>query len=203
MTGVSLTVLLVGALSFGIWAFSSRQDYKNNVDEKIAAAVKVAVDKNSSAKDNQFAEEAKQPLKTYITPTTFGSVVIKYPRTWSAYVDESGSDNPIDGYFHPNFVPGLQSNTTFALRLQVVSNAYSDELGQFKDNGSDVSIRPYRAPKVRGTLGVRIQGQIAENKQGTLILLPLRDKTLKIWTESNQYSADLDKFILPNLTFSP
>ena len=33
-------ILLVAAISFSAWAFSSRQDYKDNVDEKIQAAAR-------------------------------------------------------------------------------------------------------------------------------------------------------------------
>jgi hypothetical protein len=38
---------------------------------------------------------------------------------------------------------------------------------------------------------------------GILVLLPMRDKTLKIWTESTAYFTDFNTYILPNLTFSP
>ena len=31
---ILVSVLLVAALGFGGWAFSGRQDYKNNVDQK-------------------------------------------------------------------------------------------------------------------------------------------------------------------------
>jgi hypothetical protein len=35
-------LLLVGVAVFGVWAFGSRQDYKDNVDAKIATAVTAA-----------------------------------------------------------------------------------------------------------------------------------------------------------------
>jgi hypothetical protein len=51
--------------------------------------------------------------------------------------------------------------------------------------------------------GVRVDGQIADNIQGSMIILPLRDKTQEIWTESNSFLPDFNNNILPNLTFSP
>src|SRR5471030_1451582 len=84
-------LLLIGAGAFGAWAFSSRQDYKNNTDQKVAAAVTVAEQKTTETDTAQAAEAAKQPLKPYNGPEAYGSVVIKYPKTWSAYVDETGS----------------------------------------------------------------------------------------------------------------
>ncbi len=203
---VFVILLFLGALSFGLWAFGSRQNYKNNTDEIIAAQVKIAEDKTSTAKDSEFAQKEKSPLKTYISPEIYGSISIKFPKTWSAYVSESAdSGNPLDGYFQPNFVPDIQSKTSFALRVQVVSDAYSDVLNQLSDQVSSGTARvsPFRATKVPGTLGSKVVGALDNEKQGTMVLFPLRDKTLKIWTESDQYIGDFYKYILPNLTFSP
>ncbi len=199
-------LLAIGALSFGFWAFASRQNYKNNADQIIAAQVKIAQDKTATAKDNEFAQKEKSPLKTYRGPETYGSVLIRYPKSWSAYISQSSdSNNPLDGYFHPNFVPDVQSKTSFALRVQVVADAYSDVLAQFSEQvtSGTAKVTPFRAAKVQGTLGSKVVGAIDSEKQGTMVLFPLRDKTLKIWTESSQYIGDFNKFILPNLSFSP
>ncbi len=53
------------------------------------------------SKDNEFIVREKQPLQTYTGPSAFGSISVKYPKTWSAYVDETNSSTPVDGYFHP------------------------------------------------------------------------------------------------------
>lgn len=202
---IVLVFILLGALGFGGWAYMNMQDYKNNVDKKIAAAVIVAQQKTSSAKDNEFSEKEKQPLRTYKGPDTYGGVQIKYPKSWSAYVIQENGDEPLDAYFHPDVVPGVGSEPSFALRIQVVSSSYSEVLEEYENllsNGS-VKISAYRAPKVKGTLGSRIDGEVATEKRGSMVILPLRDKTLKVWTESTQYVNDLNKNILPNLTFSP
>src|SRR5688500_18705642 len=83
-------VLLLASLAFGLWAYSSRTDYKNNTDAKIATAVKVAEKETATDKDNEFIEREKQPLKGYQGPASYGTVSLKFPKTWSAYVDESG-----------------------------------------------------------------------------------------------------------------
>ncbi len=203
---ILLTVFLISSLTFGFWAFASRQDYKNNVDQKITAAVKVAVDKNSTEKDNLFAEQEKQPLKVYAGPDTYGSVTIKYPKTWGAYVVEGGSGSRVlDGYFQPNFVPSAQLTTAFALRLQVIDGAYDRQLAQFDSlvKTGKVKVTAYRAPLVPSILGSRIDGAIASNKQGSIVLFPLRDKTLLVSTEASQFEPDFNNNILPNLRFSP
>jgi hypothetical protein len=205
---VGVIILLIGSMAAFFWAYASRQDYKNNVDSKVAAAVAAAKEEESAAKEQEFAQRSKSPYRTYNGPSAYGSVSVKYPRTWSGYVlDSQGSDPFVDGYFSPGIVPSTQDqNSKFALRIQVVQTAYSDILNQYSSQvkaGLDVKVRPYKLPKVPAVVGSRITGALDTQKQGVMILLPVRDKTLKIWTESSGYTDDLDKIILPNLRFSP
>ena len=68
VTAISLIVtvlFLLVSIGFGAWAFMSREDYKNNVDQKIAAAQEVTKKETETAKDNEFLEKEKQPLKKY------------------------------------------------------------------------------------------------------------------------------------------
>jgi len=86
-----------------------------------------------------------------------------------------------------------------------VQSSYQTVVEQFKpriDTGKATS-SPYTLPKVPSVVGLRVEGQITETKQGVMIVLPLRNMTLKIWTESNDFKGDLDTNILPNLTFVP
>lgn len=199
-------VLLLFTAGFAIWAFMGRQDYKDNVDAKIATATAVAVKEAETKKDNEFIEREKQPLRDYKSPSQTGSILIKYPKTWSAYVDETGKgSSELDGYFHPSFVPGTQSDTSYALRLQVVNKSFSDQIKTYDTNvkNGKLSAQPYQPVNVANVVGSRLEGEIASGKQGVVILLPLRDKTIVLSTESDQYKADFDNNILPNLTFTP
>jgi hypothetical protein len=200
------TVLLAGSIGFGVWAYMERQDYKENVDQKIADAIEVAGQEISTEKDNEFREKEKEPFKNYKSPATFGSVEIVYPKTWSAFVTETDrGGTPVDGYFHPDFVPGIQSGTQFALRLEVVNRAYDQELRRFDSavrNGK-VNVAPYRVRKTEGVLGSRIDGEINAGQNDFMVMFPMRDKTLKIWTESESFLKDFDDIILPNLVFVP
>jgi hypothetical protein len=199
--------LLVGAAVFGGWAYSSRQDYKNNVDEKIAVAVEAAKRAEGKVKDAEFAEESKNPLKTYNGPSAYGSIVIHYPKTWSGYVRDTGNNEPyVDGYFSPGVVPDTQDQgSSFALRVQVSTTSYSESLQQFESSSKngEVTVRPYALPNVPKVVGSMVSGKIDTDKNGYMVLLPLRNTTLKIWTESGKYKSDFDKIILNNASFSP
>src|SRR5688572_14547527 len=82
-----LGLLLIAAIIFGVWAFVGRQDYKNNVDQKIAAATEVAKAEQKVADQKIFDEEEKDPYKTFTGPAEFGSISISYPETWDVYAD--------------------------------------------------------------------------------------------------------------------
>lgn len=201
-----LILLLLGSIAFGLWAFSGMQDYKTNSDKKASAAAALAVKKAEEAKDKEFVEREKSPTKEYIGPTTYGSVKIVYPKTWGAYVNEKSSGAALlSGYWHPSFVPGADSGTAFALRMEVTSTSYDQVLKTFdgKVKAGKVKVSPYKAPLVPSVLGSRVEGEINEGQKDYMVVFPLRDKTLKIWTESDQFLGDFDNIVLANLTFSP
>lgn len=200
-------MFFLAAGGFGFWAFASRQDYKNNSDQKAAAAAAKQQTATQAADATKYAEDAKKPFDTYIGPAAYGNITVNYPKTWSAYVIENDTGgNPVNGYFHPGFVPSVTNTANnFALRVQLVQSSYDSVVQQYKSalTASQVTIQPYTLPKVPSVVGVRVEGQIQPRKQGVMIVLPLRNMTLQIWTESNDFKADLDTNILPNLSFVP
>lgn len=203
---ILVVLLFIGAASFAFWAFNSRQDYKNNSDKKVNTAVEAATQATQATDAKKYAEAAKQPLKTYAGPEAYGSVHLVYPKTWSAYVDTTSSSFPVNGYLYPDVVPGVNDQTaTFALRLQVVAQSYSQVMSQYSNLAKNGKVRvvPYKLPKIDSVVGSRVDGQITTTKQGSMVVLPMRDKTLKIWTESNQFLPDFNNNVLPNTSFSP
>lgn len=203
---ILFVLLFLGAAGFGFWAFAERADYKNNVDQKVAAAVKTAEENKAAEKEKEFLEREKTPYKVYKGPATFGSVEVTYPKTWAASVDETGKGgSPISGYFHPNFVPGERSGTAFGLRLEVLEQSYDQLLSQYENEAKQgkVRISPYKAPKVAEVLGARVDGEIERGLNGSTVMFPIRDKTIKISTQSPQFVADFDSIILAQLIFSP
>lgn len=207
MPFVILLIFFFGTAGFAFWAFSERSHYKNDSDQEVAVAVQEAIKSTQETDAIKYAEEAKEPYDSYIGPAAFGNITINYPKTWSGYVVESErGGNPINGYFQPNVVPSVtDQDKTFALRVELVQQSYDTVVNQFKSqvNASKVTIAPYKLDKVPSVVGSRVEGQITPKKQGTMVVLPLRNMTLKVWTESNDFKGDLDTHILPNLSFVP
>lgn len=200
---VVLIILFLVTAIFGFMSNSQLSDLKKNFDSKVEEASSKAVKEAEVKKDADFAEREKSPYEEYQGPAAYGSVKIKYPKTWSAFVTESTQGgNPVDGYFHPGFVPGIQSGTAFALHLQVIQGDYATQLKQYDSlsKSGKVKVTPIT---INNVAGARVDGEFVKDKKGSIVLFPLRDKTLKLTTESEKFTNDFNDIILKNLTFSP
>jgi hypothetical protein len=216
-TGLSLIIsiiFLLAAIGFGVWAFMGRQDYKNNVDQKIDVAVQKTIETEDAKQAKVFAEKEKNPLREYDGPDQFGSIQVLYPKTWSGYVVEAPDNKSatlVNGYFHPGEVPSVSDkNSSFSLRVQIVHDAYDTVAGKWEKRqeevakkGGTLDIDPYSLPLQADTVGIRVHGQLTEDKDGTVIVLPLRSDTLIISTDGSDYLKDFDTYILPNFNFVP
>jgi len=205
-----LGLVIMGLLIFGLLSFTKMNKYKNNVDALISTAVNNAIQQTQTADDTKYQTEAKSPNKTYITPSAAGSVKIVYPKTWSAYIVESQqSSNPVNAYFYPNFVPDVANQANiFSLRMQVINTPYAQIMDQFTGQvaGGNIQITAYIPKNVPSVTGSMVTGAIDPNQPkstGTMVVLPLRDKTIEVWSENAAALDDFNATILPNLTFTP
>lgn len=204
---VLVTLFFFAAAGYGLMTFNQRQYYKNNIDEITQQTVAKSDKELNAQKDKEFAEKAKFPYNTYTSSAQTGNAILKYPRTWSAYVQEQAQGSlPVDAFFYPNFVPNVQDNkTNFALRMRIVQQSYDSVLQQFSPQiqRGTVALQPYKPPNIQGVIGSRLDGAIMTQKQGTMVVMPVRDKTVQIWTESTDFNADYFNIILPNFTMTP
>ena len=200
---IATILIAFGLAGFGVWSYSGYIDNRDNVDQKVAAAVETAEANQRTQLQADFDQQAKIPLKTYISPAAVGSITIKYPKTWSAYIEEEiSSSQPFSAYFHPDCVPALRSDVALALRATLDDDNYADVLEGYDHDitSGELTVKPV---KVAGVSGVRLTGTIDRDVQGVMVMFPLRDKTLKVWTESTSFLADFDNIILKKLSFSP
>jgi len=207
---ISLLVLvLIISLVFGYWAYSGRQDYKDNSDQKASVAVKKATDEQKKTLDAAYEEREKSPYKKYTSPTQYGSVEIVHSKMWSGYIIEqsSNSGTVVNGYFYPNYVPNISDNkTNFSLRVQINDTNYNNELNRYAQLVKKGSLKstPFIPEQVKGAIvGVRLDGQLESSKRGAMVILPLRDKVLKIWTENQSAINDFTNIVLKNLNYTP
>lgn len=204
---ILVTLCFFGAAGGGVWAFSQRQHYQNDVDAITQATVQKANTDLNAKKDKEFAEKAKFPFSTYTSSAATGNAILKYPKTWSAYVEEQNQGSlPVNGYFYPGFVPNtLDTKTNFALRMRIIQQSYDSLLAQYSSQVQlgTVRLQPYRPPNIQGVVGSRLDGAIQTQKQGTMIIMPVRDKTVQLWTEATNFNPDFFNIVLANFTMTP
>lgn len=199
-------LLFLATAAFAAWAYSERQSYRNDVDEKIAIATNAAVEKAEAAKEQELAEKEKSPMRTFSGPSTYGSVTFNYPKTWSVYAVESSRGSVVNIYAHPGAVPGVDSGRPYALRVEVTSTRYDKEVANIEDSieAGDLRAIAFRPEKVEvADAGLRVDGTLRKDINGSMVLLQLRDRTLKIYTESPEFINDFNSIILPSLSFIP
>lgn len=183
--------------------------YKNNADQLISAAVTKAKSEQQNTDNKLFFIEYQKPYTTYNGPQDLGSIVFNYPKTWSSYVEtnqQDGNSNPLDGFFYPKTLPTIQNEaaTNYALRIRIVAQTYSDTLNNYQGTVQQYggTINPYSLPKLPNIVGVKVSGKLDSGKNGTLVLMPLRNETIEIWTEGDQFGSEFNN-ILASFTFSP
>lgn len=209
---VLLTLLLLVSIGFGLWAFTQMQSYKNKSNVKSAAAVAAAKKAQEAELKQQFDATAKSPYKVFKGSPTYGTVTFEYPKTWSAYIASDAAE-PINAYFYPGEVPNIESGVDFPLRVELLANEYAETLEQYSSQISegDLKAAAYMPPKMKDVPniqpGLRLDGSVAQTdsgaKQGSIIILKVRDKTLRISSLSAAGVRDLDSVILTSLTFIP
>jgi hypothetical protein len=213
LSDIILAAALIAAVALGWWAFQQRQDYKNSFDKKLSQEVAKAEADQKARLEKEFAEREKSPNKTFKGSATYGSITFEYPKTWSGYVDQGSSNAPINGYFFPDIVPAVNSGgstpTAFALRIELIDTDYAQIVKQFDSQiqQGKLTAAAYVPPKMSGVAnvqtGTRFDGELEQNIQGSMVVIKVRDKTLKIYTQSTRYLPDLNNSVLKSLTFAP
>jgi hypothetical protein len=209
-----LGLLFVVSLVFGLWAYSGKQDYKKNSDAKVTLAVDTAKKQQAAADKTAYDDLLKQPYKAFTGPSTYGTVNFSYPKSWSAYIDQTNQNEPINAYFYPGEVPGVGGDTLYPLRVELAGTDYSQTVAQFASQVSDGSVKSsaYIPPKLKDTSnvqpGVKLDGAIGQarsgsSQQGSMVIIKVRDKTLMIYTQTSTGLPDFNSIVLPSLAFVP
>jgi hypothetical protein len=199
---IILGVMVVGLSSFSVWAYINYNEQKNNVDQKVGAAVAEAKRLQAEEDETKFAEREKLPTRQFVGPDDFGHVSFQYPKTWSAFVSRLGTGGAnYEAYLQPGVVPPLDSQTPYALRITILDRKYESVLNDYQQTVKDGKIRSTQTT-VNGDNATRMEGQIEQSVDGVMILAKIRDKTLKVYTESRTFQPDLDNTIIPSLQYN-
>ena len=193
--------IVLGALAIVyIGKFNKAQTNVNQQKNEAAVQAKAEQKKIDQA---EFAEESKKPYRTYQAPVVLGAIKVEFPKDWNVYaIEDEGSPKQLDVYMYPGIVRAPQStNEPYSFRILLQKALYTETLAKYQ---KDVEKGKLTAKNVTvsGITGTRLEGEIEKDRTGVLILLPIRDKTLFLWTDSLNYLNDYNG-IIERISVSP
>lgn len=193
---ITLLVLFLAAGSFAIWSYVNYSEQKTNVDGKIALAVAEAKKEEAERNEVKFAEREKEPRREFVGPTEYGRLTFDYPKTWSAYVKNDGSDrSQFEAYLHPIVIPPLDDRSSrVALRVVILNRDYEDVLGQYDSKVKAGELKSSNV-EINGNSGVRLDGAFDDSIRGSIIILRVRDKTVTLRTDADTFRPDFDEVL--------
>lgn len=197
---LGVTTLAFG--SFSIWSYVSYSDQKNNVDQKINAAVEAAKKEQTQADQKVFLEREKEPYRQFVGPNDLGRVTFNYPKTWSVYNGTNDSGRQFQAYLQPGVVQPIVSKKPYALRVSIESRSYAQILTTYQTGVKKGDLKTSRVA-VEGLNGTRLDGNFTKDIKGSMVVFKVRDKTLRVYTEADTFRPDFDKIILKSLSFNP
>ncbi len=183
--GALAVILLVTTLVFATKSSKLAAESSSQYNNGLEAGKKQQKEDDTVA----FNKELTSSTRTYEAPTINGGFQLSFPKAWSLSVD-STSSTPVDGFVNPGFV--TLTSPEQALRFTLINTPYETTKKSYdndmKNNGSKRS-----DVTVSGIKGVQYVGKINEKSKeavGTVTIVPLRDKTMLIQTDSNKLYSD-------------
>jgi hypothetical protein len=202
---IAVSILFVIALIFAVSQMSKVSDYEKNLEEKVAVQVAEEAKVIEDEKQAEFDEREKAPYKFWTSPTQYGSIKVGFPKTWSYYLslDESaGASTAVNLYAYPDYVPEISRDQRYALRMTLETADYNRILDGYRKDSERTGLE-IGTVQISNVSGIKIRGLIERDVSGTLVVFPIRDKVLTVWTESRDYESDFENIVLKNLSFIP
>jgi hypothetical protein len=200
--GVLSVILLITTLVFSGRAFINSGQLEDAQNAGITSGKQTQKDIDEKA----AVELAGKDLRAYTAPDMAGSFQLDVPKSWSLVVTPDASSNTITGIAMPDFVDTKQG--IYALQFALKEQDYEAAKKPFDKLASDPNPLKNKVKKeevtVSGIKGVRYTGQVSSKiANGTVVLLPIRDKTFIIQTDDNTKYLAVYNAIVQNLTLNP
>lgn len=199
--GVSIFLLIL------VLVFASRAFIN---DSKVTEATKQGFKDGAAAQkkldDAQLAKSQNSDFRTYTAPESAGSFTVDIPKSWSLEISNEDGDSTISGIAMPDYVETKLEQ--YALRFSLLDKDIEEVKKPLDsistDKGSTKKKVTMQEETVSGIKSFRYTGQISSKiPNGTIILVPLRDKTFSIQTDDNSKYLEVYNKIVKNLSLKP
>ena len=201
LAGVS-AVPLIMVIIFGVRAFIN-DDMLNKANQKGQQEGAAAQKKSDEEK---FAKIQNSDFKTFTAPDSAGNFKVDTPKSWSLAVTPDDGGNTISAIAMPDFVDTKLAQ--FALRYALVNKNTDDIKKPFDTLAQEKNLAKRKVTAteetVSGIKAFRYTGQLSSKiPNGTIIFVPMRDKTFSIQTDDNTKYLDVYNSIVKNVRLNP
>ncbi len=192
--GAVMLFLVAGALA--IWAYMAYSQEKNTVNAQVQVAEAKARERQKTVDQKEFDERIKDPRREFVGPAEYGRVSFMYPKTWSVYVDNDGSNRgDYKAYLHPMTVPPVKNSTSrFAMRLEILNKDYDKVMYQYR-----AALKKGRltssSVEFNGNASTRLDGAFSKDLRGTVVLMKINDKTVRFSTDADTFKPDFESVL--------
>ena len=193
---IGCLILFLIAGSLAIWAYMQYSREKSSVNSKVA--IKVAEGKREQAEYDwrKCSDDAKNLRVEFVGPTEYGRVSFMYTKTWSVYIANDGSDRgDYKAYFHPVSVPSITNkNSRFALRLEIINKNMDTVLNEYQSRLKKGELTS-SSTEFNGISATRIDGTFEKELRGSVVLMKVRDKTIRFSTDADTFKPDFQTIL--------
>jgi len=175
--------------------FLKSRDIDLNSASRTAMAIESGKLEQQQEDDARYLEEDKKPFIEFKgVPSDLGALSFTYPRTWSVYVEEDGSErSEYSAYFRPSEVlPVSNEGSRYALRLKIVDRQYTEVQSEYNSNEGLTAAVGGVTKSDNGVSMIRYDGDIDDNISGSVVLVEINDKTAILQTDADTYLDDYE-----------
>lgn len=192
---IIISIICILLAGFSAWAFLTYKSNKNTIDSQISDAVATAKKEQADVDEQKIVAYENELTNEFVGPEDYGRVTFDYPRIWSVYVNQDGSDDSdYEAYFNPSSVPPVSDDQQFALRMTIEDTTYDKVISNYskKVKDGDLSSSSITIDDVTGT---RLDGKFSDDIRGSAVIFKIRDKTLTIRTDADTFKDNFESII--------
>ena len=186
----TLVIAVLGAatlLFLALWIVALSQASSGANDAKIAHQQGVSEGQATQAKidEDKLNTLVNSPYKTYVAPSVYGGLEVKYPKTWNAMVTESSSGATLTLILHPDILTAANA-TKAATRITMTQSLIDTVLKAYQDQIKKGTLKS-QTVMVAGISATRVEGSFDGKTQAVITFVPVRDKVITIYCDDVQY----------------
>ncbi len=203
IVGIIAVVFFITTIIFSMQSSNKSQQLTTATQD----GAKAGAEAQKAADDKKFEEAQSSDTRTYTAPAYAGSFSIKLPKLWSLSITPNESTTTISAIANPENIDTKAER--YALRFSLINQTYTNyktKLDQQTKQKVSPSFKGLTSSKatLSGIEGTKYVGQISTKiTNGTVILVPIRDKTYSIETDDNAVFSEVFNTIIASVVLNP